>query len=200
MRDLRTSSVLVEPVDRADFLAALPIVNAQGSVGVLVDHVDGAGQLQVLIVDAPLGPVGTQIGGVCDELHEVGPLDAGVLVTSILGSFKQIPVRILGWELVIVHEALNIVVEVGPSAAHSRAIVGPLFLDLLGGQSPVLVPRLPRLARHHFVDDIIRVEFGEVGMNPSGDGGVLGIGVRCNAVFVVLLKEFDVGIALMAVG
>jgi hypothetical protein len=61
------------------------------------------------------------------------------------------------------------------------------------------VSRLPRFARHHLVDDIIRVEFGEVGMNPSGDGGVLGIGVRCNAILVILLEELDVGVALMAV-
>ena len=199
MRNLRSNRVLVEPVDGADFLAALPIINAQGTVGILVNHVDGTRQLQVLIVDAPLGPVGTQIGCVGNELHEILPFDAGVPMNAILGSFKQISVRILGRKFVVVHEALNVVVEVGSGAAHSGPIVGPLFLDLVGGQPPVLVSQLPRFARHHLVDDIVCVELGEVGMNPSGHGSVLGIGVRCNAVLVVLLEEEDVCIALMAV-
>lgn len=133
MRNLRSNRVLVESVDGADFLAALPIVNAQGSVGILVDHVDGARQLQVIVINAPLGPVGAQIGCVGNELQEILPLDAGVPVTAILGSFKQIPVRIFGRKLVIVHEALNVVVEVGSGAAHRGPVVGPLFLDLVGG-------------------------------------------------------------------
>ena len=199
MRNALSNSVLVEPIDQADFLAPLPIVNAQGAVGVLVDHVDGAGHLQVLVIDAPLGPVGTQIGSVGDELQEILPLDAGVPMTSILGGFKQFLVRIFGRDQVIVHEALNVVVEVGSGAAHRCPIVGPLFLDLVGGQPPVFVSRLPRLALHHFGDDIVGVEFGEVGMNPSGHGCVFRIGVRSNAISVTLFEELDVGIALMAV-
>jgi len=132
MRDLRSNRVLVEPIDRADFLAALPIVNTEGAVGVLVDHVDGAGQLQVIVINAPLGPVGAQIGSVGNELQEILPLDAGVPVTAILGSLKQVFVRIFGREFVIVHEALNVVVEVGSGAAHRGPVVGPQFLDLVG--------------------------------------------------------------------
>jgi len=199
MRDALRNSELIEPVDGADFLAALPIVNAEGAVGVLVDHVDGARQLQVVVINAPLGPVRAQVGGVGNELYEVGPLNAGVPMNRILGSFKQFLVRIIGRKLVIVHEALNVVVKVGAGAAHRGPIVGPLFLDLVGGEAPVLVSGLPGLTGHHLVDYIVGVELGEVGMNPGCDGCVFRIGVRCNAVLVVLLEEVDVAIALVAV-
>ncbi len=79
------------------------------------------------------------------------------------------------------------------------ATVGPLLLDLVGGETPIFVPDIPITTLHHLRNDGVSVEMGEMGVVPCGYGRVFTVGIACDCIFVSVFEKLDVIVARMAI-
>lgn len=118
-------------VFKLDFLGAFPVVDGEGAVGLLIDHIDGAGEFDVVLEDEPLGAKGNESPGLSPppfeglEVVPLRPRRRHVVVT------RQIPHR---FGVVVV---FDVQVHLGSGAACGRARIRPLRLDLVRRHSKV---------------------------------------------------------------
>ena len=157
-----------------DALGAFPIINMKRAFLVYVDHINGANDADVFVVDAPFGPVRAQAGReLCVELQELLELRG------------------------VVFERLTLV-EMLDVGVHPRAEVGgllPLGLDLFA-RHPVVSALRPVAPRHHFRDDGVRVERRE--QSPNEGGHRSKVGTAADRVLVPQLFKDDGGIPRVA--
>ncbi len=174
-----------------DFLAALPVVNAERAVGiprrrvqVLKHHVNGARDAHGLVKHGPFRAERAQLRRMIPpKLQEVAEL-GGIHVIGGHG------------EPVVV--ALNGVVHGRARGSGGVAVRVPCRLDRVGRHAVVLA-LLPVARSHHAPNNAIRVKLAEVGVDPRGDGRVRGAGVGVNGVLVLHGLKRNARIALMGI-
>lgn len=198
------SQTTLEPVLRLQLSRPLPVIDRQSSIGLLVDHINGTGDLVVLVKHEPLRTkrhesVPLHIAPL--KVAEVVPLCARIGNPTVDGQTGHAIIKAVGAVASAkghrVVEPLNVQVHPRSCRRGLRTLVGPLLLDLFRGHSVVLglVP-LGRL--HHLRDDRISVELAEEMMEKSGTRGPALLGT-VNRVCMRLLLKLDMIITRMLV-
>ena len=174
-----------------DFLAALPVVNAQRAVGfsgrrvqVFKHHVDGARDAQGFVKHGPFRAIRAQPRRmVPEELQEVAEF----------GGF-----RVFHWDGQPVVMALDVVMHGRACRCGGVAVGVPGRLDCVRGHA-VIRTVLPFARGHHGFDDGIRIKLAEVAVIPRGDGYIFGIRVVVNGVLVLNRFKRDARVARVRV-
>ena len=174
-----------------NFLAALPVVNAERAVrlprrGIQVfkHHVNGARDADGFVKHGPFRAIRSETCRmVPPKLQEVA-------------EFRGFSV--LGWYVDPVIVALNVVVHGGACGGGGVAGRVPGRLDGVGGHA-VILALLPVARGHHALDNINRIKLAEVAVHPRGDGRVSGVGVGVNGVLVLHGFKADARIAIMRI-
>ena len=174
-----------------DFLAALPVVNAERAVGiprcgvqVLKHHVNGARDAHGLVKHGPFRAIRSHLGRmVRPKLQEVAELGG---VHGIGGHRKPVVM------------ALNGVVHGGARSSGGVAVGVPCRFNGVGRHAVVLA-LLPVARSHHARNNAVRVKLAEVGVDPRGDGHIRSTRVGVNGVLVLHGLKRDARVALVRV-
>ena len=191
VRDEGTARVVLGAEgDLLNFLAALPVVNAQRAVRlarrsqVLKHHVNGARNAHRLVKHRPFRAIRAQLGRmVLDELQEVAEL----------GRFG-----VIRWYGKAVVMALNVVVHGGPRRGGRVPVRVPRRFNRVGGHA-VVRALLPVARGHHAPNNVNRVKLAEVAVVPRGDGSITNIRVAVNGVLVLHRFKRDARVALVRI-
>ncbi len=164
-----------------NLLAPLPVIDQQRPVIILVDHVNRPRDLQFLVVNRPLRPIRMQVRILAQKVLKVAVLDAVVL------------------DLHLIVVALNVVVHVGARRGRAVAVRVPHVQDLPRRHHVIFVLGVVLVlpTAQNLLDDLVRVELGEVVVVPRGDRRIRGVAV--DRVDVGRLFELNKGIAIMGV-
>jgi len=183
-----------------DFLGAFPVVDGKCAVVVFVDHVDGAGDLEILVENGPFRAVGAFGGVVLDELQKVVPfrgfvegVEWGLLLLLLVLVVQSLVSSSLGdW---LVHEAFDFVVEICAGGGDVVGVFFPEILDLLWCETPVFVLWVPVSTGHHFGNDAVGVKGSKMGVVPCCYRSVCCGRVVVDRVFVGWLVKGDAFVA-----
>ena len=173
-----------------DFLAPLPVVNAQRAVRlarrsqVLKHHVNGARNAHRLVKHRPFRAIRAQLGLVIPvELQEVAELRR---------------FGVIRWYGKAVVMALNVVVHGGPRRGGRVPVRVPRRFNRVGGHA-VVRALLPVARGHHAPNNVNRVKLAEVAVVPRGDGSITNIRVAVNGVLVLHGLKRDARVALVRI-
>lgn len=171
-----------------DLPATLPIHDGECAVEVLEHHVDGAGDLELLVEDAPLGAVGQQTIHRLElfaEVVEIRHLLWHAFVDDHVGDGPQ-PI------VVVLDESVHL----GACGCCLVALLLPCLLDFVSGHRVVLAV-LPVARRHHPLDDFIFVECWEVAVDECGGAHIASLAI--DGVGVARLIKDDEVVAVVRV-